>query len=197
MPTQQNCQLWLKRWIPALLFLSLVYPFIGSATLITKNNLFYPGYSYRITPGNLFYIERNTDKNLVIYDANLLGNNVLNPQKPVKVYWIRNTEGAIKKDLSLIQTRMAYGIILKKVAGVPTTYEAKLAAYKERGITISYNDSGYPVALMMINGRLQQLHHIFIQVIDTQKFIPKIGFIQIFGKDMQTGDEDSEKIMLK
>lgn len=149
----------------------------------------------RVSSTNLFSIQRNTDKNVVFYDADLLPDQTLNPEHPVKIYWVRNTEGGKVKDLSFLQRKMAYGLDIKKAVSNNTVYEAKIAAYAKRPIKITYNAANQPVALITINGKWQQLHHIYLNIEDASKLIPKVSYIQIFGYDQQTGQEVNEKII--
>ncbi|ANE50990.1 DUF4833 domain-containing protein [Flavisolibacter tropicus] len=142
---------------------------------------------------NLFIIKRNTDNNLVVYDAKVLPDKTLDPQNPVEVYWIRNTEGGIKKELSYMQRTMAYGLSLKKV---DNAYEGKIAAYDKRPIKITQTPSGMPIAYIIINGKWQQLQQVYLHIADAKALVPKITYIQLFGKDVQTGNSVSEKIIL-
>jgi hypothetical protein len=128
----------------------------------------------------------------VVYDANLLPNKNFDPEKPVKIYWIRYTEGGVKKDLSYIQKKMAYGLDLKKVAN---SYEGTIAAYEKRVIKIQQHN-GKPAAFVTINGKWQQLDYIYLHIKDIKAIIPKITYIQLVGKDVQSGAEVSEKIAI-
>lgn len=142
---------------------------------------------------NLFIIKRNTDNNLVVYEANVLPDKTLDPQNPVEVYWIRNTEGGIKKGLSYMQRTMAYGLSLKKVNNA---YEGTIAAYDKRPIKITQTPNRVPVAYIIINGKWQQLQQIYLHIVDVKSLVPKVAYIQLFGKDVQTGGSVSEKITL-
>lgn len=179
------------------LFLPILFSYASKTALFKVDNSILPFCNTPTAAPHLFYIERNIDKNLVVYDANLLTSKRLHPQKPVNIYWIRNSEGGIIKGLSFMQRKMAYGMVLKKATASDTIYEGNLAAYEKRSIKITYNASGSPIALMIINGKWQQLHHIFLQIADIKQLIPKIEFIQVFGKDIQNGSEVTEKIFLK
>lgn len=44
-----------------------------------------------LTPQRLFHIARSINKNLVCYDANLVGGK-LDTQKPLNVYWVNREE---------------------------------------------------------------------------------------------------------
>jgi hypothetical protein len=146
------------------------------------------------TKANLFFIRRNTDKNLVIYEANLLGKS-LNPKKPVHIYWVRHTEGGIIKELNFMQRKLAYGLDLKKGSDGNSIYEGTIAAYEKRVIRITLNKEGKPMALVIINGKWQQLQNIYLHISDPDALIPKIAYLQLFGKDLQTGATVSEKVI--
>ena len=146
------------------------------------------------TKANLFFIRRNTDKNLVIYEANLLGK-TLDPKKPVHIYWVRHTEGGIIKELNFLQRKLAYGMEVKKASDGTNIYEGKIAAYDKRVIRITYNKEGKPIALLTINGKWHQLQYIYLHISDPDAIIPKVAYLQLVGKDLQTGSTVSEKVI--
>jgi hypothetical protein len=43
---------------------------------------------------SLFYIHRSPNPNTVIYEVNLTDKSIIDPENPVKVYWIRYGEKA-------------------------------------------------------------------------------------------------------
>lgn len=144
---------------------------------------------------NLFFIKRNTDKNLVVYDANLLSNKALDPDKPVSIYWIRYTEGGVIKELNYLQRKLAYGMELTKIENSNSIYEGKIAAYNKKVVRITYNKEGKPIALITINGKWQQLHHIYLHISDPNALIPKVAYLEIVGRDLSSGAIVSEKVI--
>jgi hypothetical protein len=48
----------------------------------------------------------------------------------------------------------------------------------------------------VINGKWQLLQQIYLHIADVKAIIPKVTYIQLIGKDVQTGAEVSEKINL-
>ena len=147
------------------------------------------------SPTRLFYIQRSTNINTIIYDANLLPNRKLNPQQPVSVYWIRYAEGSVRKDLSYIQQTLAYGVDFKPVPNEAGSYEVVVVSYKKRKIKVSLDAKGNPTAIININGKPQQFHHVFVQVEETGRLIPKILYVDIFGRDLKTGAEVVERFI--
>lgn len=141
----------------------------------------------------LFYVQRSSNINTILYDANLLANKTFNPEKPVNVYWIRYTEGGIRKELNYIQQTLAYGVDFQPFPGEPGNYEVVVVSYKKRKIKVTLDPKGNPIALISINGKQQQFHHVFVKVEETGHLIPKILYVDIFGIDLKTGVEIVER----
>lgn len=53
----------------------------------------------------LFYIQRNHNKNTVVYDANYKATGLLDQNKPINVYWIRYEEGGRSMELRAIEKK--------------------------------------------------------------------------------------------
>ncbi|MFB3077782.1 MAG: DUF4833 domain-containing protein [Lysobacterales bacterium] len=58
---------------------------------------------------HLFKIERSKNANIVQYDARVLPDGKLDPDKPVVGYWIRLAEDGRKMKLRFLEKRFAYG----------------------------------------------------------------------------------------
>jgi Domain of unknown function (DUF4833) len=144
------------------------------------------------TPIRLFYLQRSNNSNAVIYDANLLKNNTLNPNDPVHTYWIRYAEGGVKKELSSLQRNLAYGLHFGNKNNKTDSYEGHFLAYQKRKFVIELDKNKKPVAFFPINGKLQILLHAYVKV-DEPGLFPKIPYIELFGKDPKTGADVYEK----
>lgn len=144
------------------------------------------------SPIRLFYIQRSNNSNTVLYDANILKNNQLNPNNPVHSYWIRYAEGGKIEELSTIQRTLAYGLHTNKIKEVPNTFEGYFFAYRKRKFVVKLNAENKPIALFPINGKLQILEHVWVQV-EEAGLSPKIPYIELFGKDIKTGADVYEK----
>jgi hypothetical protein len=144
------------------------------------------------SPIRLFYIQRNTNANTVVYDANLLGNKTLNPQSPVHTYWIRYSEKGQKEELTTIQRTLAYGLYTDKIKAEPNAYEGYFLAYRKRKFVVKLDPRGTPIALFPINGRLQILKRVFVSV-DETSMLTTVNYIELFGKDPGTGKDVYER----
>ncbi len=141
---------------------------------------------------SLFYIQRSSNANVVVYDANLLTDKKLNPKNPVHTYWIRYGDKAQKQELTTIQRTLAYGLYTNPIVDEPDSYEGYFLAYRKRKFVVKLDPKGNPIALFPINGKLQILRKIFVSV-NEEKFMPSVYFIELFGKDPVTGKEVYEK----
>lgn len=144
------------------------------------------------SPIRLFYIQRSSNANTVIYDANLLPNKTLNLKDPVYTYWIRYAEKGQKEDLTTIQRTLAYGLYTNPIASEPNTFEGYFLAYRKRKFVVKLDTKGNPIALFPINNKLQILKRVYVSVNET-KFIPSVYYIELFGKDPATGKDVYER----
>src|SRR5687767_11479909 len=88
----------------ALLCLSALFALSGSKVNLTEFPV--PPYSKK----SLFYIHRSPNPNTVIYEANLTAGNTIDPNDPVKVYWIRYGEKGQLRELNYLEKSFAYGL---------------------------------------------------------------------------------------
>ena len=144
------------------------------------------------SPNRLFYIQRSSNANAVIYDANLLPNKNLNSKNPVHTYWIRYSEKGQKEELSTIQRTLAYGLYTNKIVGEDDSYEGYFLAYRKRKFVVKLQPDGTPIALFPINGKMQILKRVFVNVND-EGFMPSVNYIELFGKDQVSGKDIYER----
>lgn len=141
----------------------------------------------------LFYVQRSTNTNTVVYDANLAPDRKYDSKNPVRAYWIRYGERGQKEELNYIQRTVGYGFESKAVASETNTYDGWVVAYKKRRFRLSTDAKGQPIALFQINGKMQVLQRVFINLEETGHLIPKVLFVELWGRDQKTGVEVYEK----
>lgn len=144
------------------------------------------------SPNRLFYIQRSSNANTVVYDANLLANKSLNPQSPVHTYWIRYGEKGQKEELTTIQRTLAYGLYTDRIKSEFNAYEGYFLAYRKRKFVVKLDPRGNPIALFPINGKLQILKRVFVSV-DESTILTTVNYIELFGKDQGTGKDVYER----
>jgi hypothetical protein len=141
---------------------------------------------------SLFYVQRSSNINTIVYDANVGTDKKLDPQNPVHTYWIRYTEGGKKQELTNIQRSLAYGLHTKAIAGEAGSYEGHFLAYRKRKFVVKMNAKGEPIALFPINGKMQVLKKLFAKV-DESGMVPSVQYIELWGRDVVTDKEVYEK----
>ncbi|SEL92950.1 DUF4833 domain-containing protein [Parapedobacter koreensis] len=140
----------------------------------------------------LFYLQRDPDENTIIYQLNM-EDSVVNADDPVNVYWIRYTEGGVRKDLNFVQRTMAYGIDHKALGD--GAFELRLAAYKNLPLRLSYCDKSKAyVVYATINSREAILDRIFVRIDGGSMFKPDIAYFELSGRDTATMAKVSERI---
>ncbi len=140
---------------------------------------------------HLFFIARNKNANIVVYDGNRSASGELIAAEPVTVYWIMKAQQGQRENLNVIERDKAYGFEI--AAGPkPGTYTMTLKADKRKEITVLVRD-GCPVALAAIGGKPGVLQRMFVQ--SKEVIEPKVEYIEIFGQDPATGAALYEKFV--
>lgn len=142
---------------------------------------------------HLFKIERNTTANVVQYDAQLAPDGTLNAEKPIVAYWTMFAEDGRQEDLSLVETKLAYGFkTWSEAAGQGVLVQ--LVAYPERKLRV-YQENGSYRAEILIDGHLAFLDRIYVKSADGV-ILPKVEYLELYGRDAGTGASLYEKILI-
>lgn len=141
----------------------------------------------------LFKIGRSKNKNIVQYDACLLQNNNISESDPVHAYWVL-ADGK-KEELSLVESKEAYGIESKEKLG-QNKFRIVLAALKDREIIVEKIQGKYK-ALVKINGESSILEKIYVQSEDQSLSLPKVHYVDVFGRSLKTNKTVKERITPK
>ena len=142
----------------------------------------------------LFLIERSKNANVVHYDASFGADGKLAPGEPVVAYWVMLAKDGGRKKLNWLEKKKAYGIRIKPdLPGKGYTLTLAAAPWLPLSIKKAGDTTRAEVA---INGRPAVLEKMFIQTHD-RLIGPKVDYIELYGKDLQTGEACREKIVPK
>ena len=147
-----------------------------------------------ITTLPLFIIERSKNANVLHYDARLTADGKLDPKEPVIAYWVLLAEDGRRKKLSWIEKKKAYGFTIKPDPSV-NGYKMTLVAAPERRITVK-KEKDAAHAETVIDGRPAVLEKMYINASDRLTG-PKVHYIEVYGKDLETGEKRREKMKPK
>ncbi len=142
---------------------------------------------------HLFKIERSKNKNIVQYDACLLQNNNVSEANPVYTYWV--LANGQKEELNIVERKQAYGIESKEKLG-ENKFRILLGALKDREIIIQKMKGDYK-ALVRINGKLSILERVYVKSEEQVIGLPKVHYIDLFGRILQTNQPIKERMTPK
>ncbi|MBH2005663.1 MAG: DUF4833 domain-containing protein [Sphingobacteriia bacterium] len=135
------------------------------------------------TSNQLFYIQHSKNHNTYVYDANLDGSQKLHEKEPVNIYRIIYTEGGIKKDLTNVQRKLAYGLHTQKIAD--NYYEMYLVSYPGIKLYLRQNHAGKTFVETVVNKQTIILKRLFLK---TQEGLSdlrtKLLYVLVYGKDL-------------
>jgi hypothetical protein len=143
---------------------------------------------------SLFIIERSKNANVVHYDARLTDANELDPNEPVIAYWIMLAKDGHKEELNWIEKKKAYGFSVKPD---PSVNGYKLTVVSVPGQPITIRKTGDTVrAELVIAGQPCIFEKMYINATD-HLLGPKVHSVELYGKDLKTGEKRHEKIEIK
>lgn len=148
-------------------------------------------------PKQLFYLQRDPNTNTVVYELNYDANGKLDEDNPVHVFWIRYPEGGVRKDLSYIQRKFAYGV--KADLQDDGRYKLTFAAYKKKALYLMYatRDNKYHI-YTTLNNKTAILDRVYIKIDPGGTFwSPNVRYIEMKGKEMGTENVLVERITIK
>ena len=142
---------------------------------------------------HLFFIERSKNKNLVQYDIRLTENSTLPDLRPVNVYWI--LENGRHEELNPIEREYAYGIVRQEKLD-ENKFKVILAGLKGVEIIVERMNDSFK-AMVSINGRESILEKIYIKSEEKSTGLPRVLYIDLFGRTKETGLAIKERIAPK
>ena len=146
--------------------------------------------NYPIPPkseNRLFYIQHSNNHNTFVYDAIFSGSN-FDLKKPVNSYRIVYTDGGVKKPLTEIQKKMAYGLDIKKTGN--NIFEMYLAVSKDVKLVLFLNEKGQPKVWTIINNKKIILSRIFVQIKKGSSSLkPAVENVIFEGTDFTSGSK--------
>ena len=148
----------------------------------------------QIRTSHLFIVERSKNANIVHYDAQFTDDGNLDPKEPVIAYWVLLAEDGRRKKLSWIERKKAYGFTIETDQPV-NSYKMTMVAVPEHQITVKQEKDSVR-AEVDIDGRPAVLEKMYINATDGL-LGPNVLYIEVHGKDLQTGEKLYKKLLPK
>ena len=141
----------------------------------------------------LFYIQRNQNKNTVVYNLNRNCDGSVNQEYPMAVSWINYSDGGVRKNLNYIQNKLAYGYQSRSINS--ETFEFHFVSYEKLRFFIAKQDCGDYKALLIINNQMSILNNVYVYAEEFGVF-PQVKFIELFGKSLKDDESVYQRIII-
>jgi len=135
-------------------------------------------------PDLLFYIQRNQNQDAIVYRVNRTHDGLINQHLPMDAYWIKYTEGGIRRELNVIQNKLAYGYQSDIIA--PQLYRFQFVAYQSLDFFIVLNENNEFEVHTEMGGRQAKLTNIYVYALEFGVF-PDVKYIELYGEDLESG----------
>lgn len=139
----------------------------------------------------LFVIERNSNANVVRYDAKLVDGK-LDTQQPVVAYWIMAAEDGRRQDLNLIEKYKAYGFSIRPDQK-PESFLLTIVSDKKKEIHI-FRNGNKVIAEAHIGNCDAYLEKVFVAFGKKNWLVSLPEYAEMIGRDKATGAKCSEKV---
>lgn len=139
----------------------------------------------------LFRVTRNTNVNVVVYEARLASPGVLDEREPVHPVWLMLAEDGRREELNLFEAAMAYGVEVRR-GGHADDAVVALRARPELDIRVLM-ERGCPVARTRIAGREATLRLVSVEA--SGGLLPQVVHVEMIGHDRASGAEVRELLL--
>jgi hypothetical protein len=140
----------------------------------------------------LFFIQRNTNKNTIVYELNLNSSGQLVFDLPLNIYWLEFSQGnEIKTCLNYIQNSLAYGYNSKVITN--DLIEFQFVCHPKK-FYIRKRNNDYEVVTEM-GGGMHVLKNIYVYAEEFGIF-PTVKFIEFYGYNVESKLAIKDKIFI-
>ncbi|MCA1298148.1 DUF4833 domain-containing protein [Stappia indica] len=146
-------------------------------------------------PNMLFYLQRSTNPNTVIYAARFREDGTLDPNEPVAAYWRRYNTTGERLPLKMIEDNFAFGVRTERTDD-PTVFRLYVVSYPERKATLRLVAPGRAELTVPAGGRQMRPIYAYIDV-DESGLMPSVRTVSVMGHDAATGRPLVERIQIE
>jgi hypothetical protein len=145
-------------------------------------------------PKMLFYLQRNLDRNTLIYEINMSEDGKVNQASPVNIYWIKDKTGE-RTPLTVAQKKLSYGVRSRPVNPEKSSFRINLIAYKKMDIHLIHSETRNKyLAIVYLDGKPVVISRVFVNITGGAPLSPRVEYIQVTGTDLKNGMQVMEKL---
>ncbi|WP_349358149.1 DUF4833 domain-containing protein [Stappia sp.] len=146
-------------------------------------------------PNMLFYLQRSTNPNTIVYAAQFREDGRLDPREPVVAYWRRfNTTGE-RKPLKMMEDAFAFGV-RAQATGDPDVFDLYVVSYPERKATVRLVEPGRAELVLQSGRHAMRPLYAYVDV-DESGLVPSVRKVVVLGRDAETGKALVERIQIE
>lgn len=146
-------------------------------------------------PGQVFYLQRSSNSNTVVYAARFTQDGRLDPREPLVAYWRRfNTTGE-QLPLKMIEDSFAFGV-RSRATSDPDVFRIHIVSYSERPATLRLVEPGRAELLLPVGGRTMRMAYAYAEV-DESGLMPSVREVLVMGHDADSGKPLVERIEIE
>jgi hypothetical protein len=129
----------------------------------------------------VFYVQRSSNSNTVVYTLNFRADGTLDPRQPVKAFWRRfNTTGE-RKDLGFLEARMAYGVSARKTRNAGE-FTVSFVALPNRKVTLRQSPDKSVDLTIDMGEHTTRLVYAYVEI-NESGLVPKVDKLTLYGID--------------
>ena len=130
-------------------------------------------------PGQVFYLQRSTNRNTIIYAAQFDADGNLDPRNPLSVYWRRFEEDGQAQALTFEQRTFAFGVRVRP-APQPGEFIVRSRAAPRAQATLRQTGPFRAELVMDMDGAPIRLTYAFLEAIEG--LVPRVLEVRAFGR---------------
>jgi hypothetical protein len=143
----------------------------------------------------LLYIQRSMNSNTVVMTAHFRSNGMLDPQRPIDVFWRRFNTNGKRKALSFFENQFAFGVRVKKT-GNPNEFEVRFKVLPGRPFLLRQVGAGKAALFLTIGKYLTNPVYLYLKI-NGNSMIPKVDGLKIHAIDVTSGKAVTETLSVK
>lgn len=136
-------------------------------------------------PGQVFYLQRSTNKNTIVFRARFDKNGNLLRDDPSHVYWRRYNDGGERKPLKPIERLLAYGVNVKPAPTAGQFY-VSLKPLPQMPMLLRQSAPGKAELIGTVGGRKARVVYAYATV-DESGLLPKVTHLTVHGIVLANG----------
>jgi hypothetical protein len=148
------------------------------------------GYPVPHDKNQIFFVQRSMNPNTIVYTARLNDKGMLDPRRPVDVFWRRFNDEGEKRDLSFLERTGAFGVTAERVRNQKSAFRVSVVSYPERPALLTVVD-GRPRLEGKVAGEPAELIAAFLHL-DESGSVPSVTRVDLVGRSLATGKELKE-----